>query len=446
MTNHTDRPRFATRFGVIATTVGSAVGLGNIWRFPYEAGANGGGAFLILYIFFVLCIGVPVICGEFLMGRASRLNIFGAFRTLAPRHGRSWAALGGLGILASVLILAFYSVVAGWTFEYFTEALTGHLNDFSEGARHTAFDTFTAGPRAIMWTLVVLAINAGVLLGGVQKGIERVSNILMPVLFVILLMLSVNSLLLPGAREGLEFLFAPDFSQVSGGTVLSALGQAFFSLSLGIGTMMIYGSYFSGKTPLVRSAAITASLDTLVAILAGIIIFPAVFSFGASPAAGPKLVFEVLPDIFAQMPGGGVWASAFFLLLALASLTSTISMSEIFVAYLSEQWGLKRRTAVVVNMLTAMSLGALCALSFGPLEGAKIFGMTVFNLFDFATSNVLMPVGGVFISVFAGHFVKRATVEKQLAPAPRAAVKAIVFSLRWVCPAAISVIFVTGLV
>lgn len=202
MTNHTDRPRFATRFGVIATTVGSAVGLGNIWRFPYEAGANGGGAFLILYIFFVLCIGVPVICGEFLMGRASRLNIFGAFRTLAPRHGRSWAALGGLGILASVLILAFYSVVAGWTFEYFTEALTGHLNDFSEGARHTAFDTFTAGPRAIIWTLVVLAINAGVLLGGVQKGIERVSNILMPVLFVILLMLSVNSLLLPGSPRG----------------------------------------------------------------------------------------------------------------------------------------------------------------------------------------------------------------------------------------------------
>ena len=302
--NSPSRPRFATRFGVIATTVGSAVGLGNIWRFPYEAGENGGGAFLMLYIFFVAAIGVPVVCAEFLMGRSSRLNIFGAFRSLAPRSGKAWVAVGCMGIAASVMILAFYSVVAGWTLEYLYESLAGKINDMGGMTRHTAFDNFTAGWGCVAWTIAVLVINAVVLLGGVRKGIERVSNVLMPVLFVILIVLCVNSLLLPAAGEGLRFLFAPDFGAIDSSVVISALGQAFFSLSLGVGTMMIYGSYFDERVPIVRSAVTTASLDTLVAILAGILIFPAVFSFGGSPAGGPRLVFEVLPDIFAQMPVG----------------------------------------------------------------------------------------------------------------------------------------------
>ncbi|MDE6277354.1 MAG: sodium-dependent transporter [Muribaculaceae bacterium] len=446
MTNSTSRPRFATSFGVIATTVGSAVGLGNIWRFPYETGSNGGAAFLILYIIFVLAIGVPLICAEFIMGRSSRLNIFGAFRTLAPARGRTWAAVGCLGILAAVLILSFYAVVAGWTFEYLAESLTGHLNDFSGPGRHTAFDSFTAGPRCLFWTLIVLAANAAVLLGGVRKGIERVSNILMPILFVLLIALSVNSLFLPGASVGLSFLFRPDFSALTPAAVLSAMGQAFFSLSLGVGTMMIYASYFSSRTPLIRSALTTAALDTLVAILASIMIFPAVFSFGASPEAGPKLVFEVLPDIFAGMPAGSVAAAAFFLLLVLASITSTISMSEIVVAFLIEQWGLRRIPAVAIHTAICALLASLCALSFGPLAHVKIAGFTFFNLFDFATSNILMPIGGCLISIFVGWFIDRSVINTQLAPAPAALIRIITLTLRYIAPAAIAIIFIAGLV
>lgn len=437
------RPKFATKFGVIATTVGSAVGLGNIWRFPYEAGSNGGSAFLIIYIACVLLIGVPVVCAEFLMGRASRLNIFGAFRSLAPRSGYRWAWIGFMGIFASMLILSFYSVVAGWTAEYFAQSAASIFA--GDGAGAESFDTFTGGWRCVMWTIVVLALNAAIVLGGVQKGIERVSNWLMPLLFVLLLVLAVNSLLLPGASAGLGFLFAPDFSSVDSATVLSALGQAFFSLSLGLGTMMIYGSYFSDDTPLVRSAVTTAGLDTLVAVLAGVIIFPAVFTFGAEPSAGPKLVFEVLPDIFHRMSGGAVWSTVFFLLLLVAALTSTISMSEICIAFMCEQWGMSRRRAVAVNTAVAMGLGVLCALSFGPMADFRVMGRTVFDLFDFATSNVFLPLGGMCVAVFTGWVVRRSVVYGQLAPAPRVLVGCIVFSLRYIAPAAIAVIFINRL-
>lgn len=440
-----NRPRFATRFGVIATTVGSAVGLGNIWRFPYEAGAHGGGAFLALYIVFIAFIGIPVICAEFVMGRSSRLNIFGAFRTLAPRRGRWWAVGGGMGIMASVMILSFYSVVAGWTAEYLWQSLSGSLADVDSAGRHAAFDRFTGGWRCVMWTLVILALNGLIMLGGVRKGIERVSNWLMPVLFVLLIVLTVNSLLLPGAADGLRFFFKPDFAGLTADDVLSALGQAFFSLSLGTGTMMIYGSYFSRDTRIARSAATTAALDTLVAVMAGVIIFPAVFSYGAEPSAGPKLVFEVLPDIFNHMGGGVIWSAVFFLLLLLASLTSTISMSEISVAYLCEQWGFGRRKAVAANFAIVAVLGTLCALSFGPLADRTVFGMTVFDLFDFVSSNVLMPLGGMLIAFFAGWILDRKILEAELRPAPRAIVRGIAVSLRYVAPGAIAVIFINGL-
>lgn len=324
----TKRAQFGTRLGVIATTVGSAVGLGNIWRFPYEAGTHGGGAFLLIYIGFIFLIGVPVICAEFMMGRGTRSGIYGAFRALS-RH-RAWAWMSYLGISASILILSFYSVVAGWTLEYLWESLSGGLAASSEsGSLHAAFDSFAAGPRAVVWTLVFLAVNAFVLLRGVTRGIERTSNVLMPLLFVILIIFCVNSLLLPKAGEGLSFLFKPDFSKVDSSMLIGAMGQAFFSLSLGLGTLLTYSSYFSDKTPLVKSAVTTASLDTVVAILAGIVIFPAVFTYDCEASAGPKLVFEVLPSIFHQMPGGYVLAVLFFFLLFVASLTSTISMSEI---------------------------------------------------------------------------------------------------------------------
>ena len=441
-----NRAQFATRLGVIATTVGSAVGLGNIWRFPYETGVHGGGAFLLIYVGFIFIIGVPVICAEFIMGRSTRSNIFGAFRAL---HGRpQWAWIGYMGILASILILSFYSVVAGWTVEYFVQSVTGTLASLDAGSRHEAFDMFCTGWKPVMWTLVFLAVNAVILLRGVKGGIERVSNVLMPVLFVILIIFCINSLLMPGASEGLAFLFRPDFSKVVSGVLLGALGQAFFSLSLGLGTMLTYASYFSDRTPLVKSAVVTSALDTCVAVLAGVIIFPAVFTFGAEPSAGPKLVFEILPDIFHRLPWGALWSSLFFFLLFLASLTSTISMSEIGIAFFCEQFGLTRKKATLLNCLIAMVLGTLCALSFGPLRDMTVFGLTVFDLFDYVSSNILLPLGGMMISIFVGWFVDRGILRTQLrgtGSIKEWILRVIVFCLRYVAPAGIALVFLSGL-
>ena len=295
--NKPQRGQFATRFAVIATTVGSAVGLGNIWRFPYEAGTHGGGAFMLLYIAFIFIIGVPVLTAEFIMGRSTRSNIFGAFRTLAP--GKPWYLAGYIGIVASMTIISFYSVVAGWTLEYFIESVTGSLSGLDSEQYHSRFLALASdGVRPVLWTILFLAINFFIVVRGVNKGIERISNLLMPTLFVLLIVFCIRSLTFSGAPEGLRFLFSPDFSQITPSVALGAMGQAFFTLSLGLGCMATYGSYFSPGTPLLRSAATTASLDTLVAVLSGIIIFPAVFTFAVSPAAGPTLIFEVLPSIF----------------------------------------------------------------------------------------------------------------------------------------------------
>lgn len=441
----TQRAQFATRLGVIATTVGSAVGLGNIWRFPYEAGACGGGAFMVVYIGFILLLGVPVICAEFIMGRSTRSNIFGAYRKLTVT--RAWAWVGYMGILAAILILSFYSVVAGWTVEYFCSSLTGSISDLSAEERHAVFDTFSTGWRPVVWTLIFLAINAAVVFRGVQKGIERVSNVLMPVLFIILLAFCINSLLLPGAREGLEFLFRPDFSKVTSKVLIGAMGQAFFSLSLGLGTMLTYASYFSDRTPLVKSATTTALLDTCVAVMAGVIIFPAVFTFGAEPAAGPKLVFEVLPSIFYSLPYGAIWSALFFFLLMLASLTSTISMSELCIAFFTEQMGMSRRRASWLNLGLAAVLGTLCALSFGPLSDFTVGGLTVFNLFDYVSSNILLPLGGMLISIFVGWIMDRDVVREQLRGSgrlPEWLYRGLVFLLRYVAPAGIALVFISG--
>lgn len=440
-----NRPKFTTKFGVIAATVGSAVGLGNIWRFPYEAGAHGGGAFLFVNILCVVLIGIPVVCAEFLMGRASRRNIFGAMSALAPRGGRWWRFAGFLGVASGTLILSFYAVVAGWTLEYLFQSVTGFLTAGDVRDSHGEFVSFTAGWRCVFWTVVLLLINAFVVLRGVQKGIEKVSNWLMPMLFVLLVMMAVNSLLLPGAKAGLGFLFSPDFSHVDSSTILSALGQAFFSLSVGLGTLTVYGSYFPADTKIVKSASIMAGLDTMVAIVAGVIIFPAVFSFGMEPAAGPQLVFEVLPDIFRQMTWGGVWSAVFFLLLLIASLTSTISLSETGVAFCVEHWRLSRVRAVAYTMGFVTFFGILCALSFGPLASVKVCGMTVFDVFDYVTSNIFLPVGGMLVSIFVGWIVDRATVNHQLSPAPRFICRLIVFLLRYVCPLAILAVFLNNI-
>ena len=453
-TENKQRALFATRLGVIAATVGSSVGLGNIWRFPYEAGTHGGGAFLVCYVGFILLLGIPVMCAEFVMGRASRSNIFGSFR--AFHRSRYWHYVGYIGIIASLMILSFYSVVAGWTMEYCYAALTGAFAPSMQGADfHVRFEGYTSGNwRPLMWTLIFLAINYKVLVGGVTKGIERISNILMPILFVILVAFCVNSMLLPGVREGLTFFFRPDFSAITGSTLIGAMGQAFFSLSIGLGTMMIYASYFKAGTPLVKTAGIIAGLDTLVAVMSAMIIFPAVFSFGMTPEAGPKLVFEVLPAIFTQMPGGTLWAILFFFLLFMASLTSTISMSEISIAFFMEEKGMCRRGATRLNGAIVAVFASLCALSFGCLSGFTVCGLTVFNLFDFVASNILLPLGGMFISIFVGWVLDRRVIRRELVDdaargasrkVAMAVMHVLVFLLRYVAPVAILAIFLNSI-
>lgn len=441
------RGQFVTKLGVIAATVGSAVGLGNIWRFPYEAGVNGGGAFLVVYLLCVFVIGVPAMIAEFSIGRASHSNARNAFRALKP--GGRYHYVAYLGILGAVLILSFYSVVAGWIVEYLYQAAAGGLSGLSAGELARAFGEFTADPvRSVLWTLLFLAVNHIVTSRGVERGIERVSNVLMPLLFLILIALCVKSLTLSRATEGLNFLFNADFSKLTPGVVLGAMGQAFFSLSLGATVLMTYASYFSDSTPLVRSATVIAALDTVVALLAGIIIFPAVFSFGLEPTAGPKLVFETLPAVFLQMPGGSLWLVAFFALLFFASLTSTISMSETAISFLSEERGLSRGAATGVTTGVAMALGAVCALSFGVLGGLKIFGLTVFELFDFVASNIILPIGGMGCSLFVGWVVDRKIVDAQLTNFGQRRITLaapIRFCMRFVAPVCIALIFLYGL-
>ena len=442
-----NRAQFATRLGVIATTVGSAVGLGNIWRFPYEAGAHGGGAFLIAYLCFIFIFGIPILCAEFMIGRQTRSNIFGAFRKLKPNG--HWHHVGYIGIVASMMILSFYSVVAGWTMEYLYQSVTGGLLLASPSDFDKQFVAFSTNNwRPLMWTLIFLFVNFLIVIRGVQKGIEKMSNIMMPILFVILLIFCVNSLLMPGAADGLKFLFSPDFSKLNSQVLLGAMGQAFFSLSLGLGTMLTYGSYFSNRTHIVRSATTTALLDTSVAILAGVIIFPAVFSFGISPAQGPALVFEILPNIFNQLPYSAVWSTLFFFLLFIASLSSTISMSEVTIAFFTEEKKMSRKKATIVNTAIAMVFGSICALSFGILGDFTIAGHTVFSLFDYVSSNILLPLGGMLISFFAGWLLDRDIIRQQLTNQGAFKVhtfKAIIFSLRFIAPTGILLVFLSSL-
>lgn len=441
------RAQFATKLGVIATTVGSAVGLGNIWRFPYEAGMHGGGAFLIIYLFIIFVVGIPVITAEFIIGRHTGSNIAGAFHKLA--RNRSWSWVGYIGLTSSLMILSFYSVVAGWTLEYIYQSIIGFSGMHTQEALHTQFDAFsTSNWRPLMWAIIFLTINLWILLRGVQKGIERMSNIMMPALFIILIIFCINSLTMSGAKEGLTFLFKPEFSKIDSSVLMGAMGQAFFSLSLGLGCLITYSSYFNRQTRLVRSASIIAGLDTMVAILAGVIIFPAIFTYGLQPEAGPKLVFEILPSIFLDLPGGMIWSTLFFILLFFASLTSTISMSEISIAYFVEEKKMSRRKATWVNYFIAVVFGSLCALSFGYLNHIQLCGKTIFDLFDFISSNILLPIGGMAISIFVGWVLDKSIVRNEVTNYGKVSVRtlgAIVFCLKYIAPICIALVFLCGL-
>lgn len=437
------RKGFATRLGAIAATVGSAVGLGNIWRFPYEVGENGGGAFIIVYFGCVALLALPVMLSEFIIGRSAHSNIKGAMRELAPKS--KFQYMSYVCIVGSVMVLGFYSVVCGWVVEYFCQAVAGNLQGHDPQEYSAMFNDFVGSPwKGVLWTLLFLVINFAVLLRGVEKGIERISSILMPLLFVLLIVFSVNSLMLPDAHRGLAFLFKPDFGALTWRGVVDAFGQAFMSLSLGVACLVTYASYFDDDTSLTRDAVIIASLDTLVAILAGIVIFPAVFSFGMEPEAGPKLVFEILPAVFQQMVGGHVWAVLFFVLLFFASLTSTISLSEVFINFLIQEHHLTRARATWLSAGIVAALAVLCALSFNVLKSFTIFGVNFFDLFNYLSSNVFMLIGGLMTAVFVGWFIDRRIVIEQLTNRGRLNVPVmnyLMFCLRYVAPVAVVFIF-----
>lgn len=446
----TKRVGFATRMGAIAAAVGSAVGLGNIWRFPYEAGVNGGGAFILVYIVCILIMGIPVILSEFVIGRSTHSNMKAALMRLSP--GKKYYLFTYICILGSFVVIGFYSVVCGWIIEYLYQAALGHLHGHTPEEYNSMFTALVSDPwRCVGWTVIFLVLNFLVMSRGIEKGIERVASIMMPLLFLILIIFCVNSLLLPGAADGLKFLFYPDFSQLTMRGVLDAFGQAFLSLSIGISCLVTYSSYFKDDTSLTRDATTVAVLDTLVAILSGVMIFPAVFSFNVEPTAGPRLIFEVLPGIFQQMPGGYVWALLFFLLVFFASLTSTISLSEIPITFMIEEHKLTRPHAIVWTAIFTFALAVLAALSFNVLDDVKVFGKSIFDAMDYAASNVFMLLGGLFTAVYVGWILDRKVVHEQMTNNGRlkgAMEPYLIFCLRYVAPVSIFFIFLylTGII
>ena len=441
-----NRDSFGSRFGVIAATAGSAIGLGNIWRFPYVAGENGGGAFLLIYLGFIVLIGIPVMLSEFTIGRSAQRNVFGSFRKLAP--GKPWYLIGLMGVAAAFMILAFYTAVAGWTLEYiFQSVINGFKGQDAQELNSMYFSFIGSGFRPLLWFFVFMVLTAVIIMAGVQKGIEKYTKILMPLLLVLLLALVIRSVTLPGAGSGLAFLFKPDFSKITTSTILEALGQAFFSLSIGMGTLITYGSYIQKSDNLGSTAVSVAFADTFIAILAGMAIFPAVFAFNIEPDAGAGLVYITLPNIFQQMPGGYFFSLMFFILLGVAALTSTISVLEVIVAFFVEELKLKRKAATLLATGSVSVLGILCVLSFSSMSDFKLFGFTVFDLMDFTSANILLPLGGFFIVIFVAWFLGREKAAGELSNRGRLRtgyMPFFMFIIKFLAPLAIAFIFLQG--
>lgn len=450
------KSEFASKIGLIAATVGSAVGLGNVWRFPAETQTNGGSAFLLLYIICVLFLGVPVMLAEFSLGRGSKSDAIGAFLHFSP--GKKWWSIGVLAVLASYLILCYYMVVAGWTLEYLIESIGGGLyEEIAEmdcidlrGVFTGKMDEYIASDlRPLLYTFVMIAINIGILLGGVSGGIERLSNIMMPLLFIILAVMCVVSLSLPCASAGVEFFLAPDFSKITPATVINALGQAFFSLSLGMGILITFSSYYPKDTRLTRTSIVVAMSSLLVAVMMGLIIFPAVKSFGLDnePLEGATLVFVTLPEIFARMPLARLWSSLFFVLLFVAALTSSVSIAEVSIATLQDRLKWSRRCSTFVVLMPLFLLSALCSLSFGCLSDFTIYGKTIFDLLDWFTTDVLLPLVSLGVCIYMGWFAPKNLLRDQLTnkgtlKSPMASVFLAI--IRYVAPLLIAMIFINN--
>lgn len=446
-----DRASFGSKIGAILAAAGSAVGLGNIWRFPYEAGNHGGAAFILIYLACVFIMGMPIMIAEFTVGRRAKASTGRAFGLLA--NNSKWNFIGMLGVLAGLLILGYYSVVAGWTLEYILTSVTNGFADKKPEDFVAAFQTFSQDPiRPVIWLLAFLFFTHFIVVKGVKDGIEKSAKIMMPVLFLLIVVLAICSMTLPNASKGLEFLLKPDFSKVNADVFLGAMGQAFFSLSLGMGCLSTYASYFGSDTRLGKTALSVGVIDTFVAILAGLIIFPAAFSVGIQPDAGPSLIFITLPNVFQQAFGGipflaMIFSLLFYVLLALAALTSTISLHEVVTAYLNERFTISRNRAAMLVTGFCVITGILSSLSLGAWD-AKFFSLSFFDLLDFVTAKLMLPLGGLLVCLFVGWYLKRSVSYEELTNyglQKATYFPVYMFILRYFAPIAITLIFVNEL-
>ena len=445
--SNTERVNCGSKLGAILATAGSAVGLGNVWRFPYMAGENGGAAFILIYFGCVLILGLPCMLGEFIIGRHGASNTYRAYSKISG--GSSWKYIGFLGVLTGFLITGYYAVVAGWCLQYVFATITGQLHGdpqyFADYFSNFSMDPF----MPLFWTLVVIIVTHVVIINGVRGGIEKISKMLMPTLFILLVMMVVAACLLPNASKGIAFLFVPDWGKVTSDVFLGALGQSFYSLSIAMGCICTFASYFSRQTNLIKSALQISVLDSLVAILAGLVIFPAAFSVGVQPNSGASLVFITLPNVFQQAFGnqpliGVIVSLMFYGLLSLAALTSLISLHEVSTAFLYEELHTSRKKGALIVTISTLVIGSICSLSLGIWSGLSFFGKPLFEVFDFVTGQIFLPIGGFLTCIFLGWIVPKQVVKDEFTnwgTLKGTFFNFFLFTMRFVCPVCILGIF-----
>jgi len=439
------RDQFASKIGFILAAAGSAIGLGAIWKFPYMAGTNGGAAFFLLFIAFTLFIGAPILIAEFVIGRNAQKDAVSAYKIIAPNS--KWFLLGWMGVIASVLLLSFYSVVGGWILSYLGRSLLGQITGVAN--YESLFNNIIENPyESIISQILFILLTIWVVQGGIKKGIERASKYMMPALFILFIILAVRSLTLDGAMEGVKFFLQPDFSKITGESILLALGQAFFALSVGTSVMVTYASYLPKNENLMKSGFSVVGLNILISLLAGLVIFPAVFALGYDPASGPGLVFVILPAVFNEIAFGGFFMIIFMILLLFATLTSAFSILEIVVAVISKENAEKRKSSAWLAGIITFIVGIPSALSYGILNDVHIAGKTFFDLADFIVSNLALPLGSLFISIFIGYVMDKNAVKTELQNGSK--MKYWMFNgwyilVRYVCPVAILLVFLNSI-
>ena len=442
-----ERANFSSKLGVILATAGSAVGLGNVWRFPYMTGENGGAVFILIYVVCVLLLGIPCMISEFIIGRHGQANTARAFHKLSG--GTPWSIIGYMGVLTGFLITGYYAVVAGWCLEYIWASFIGQMQGDPEYFK-TYFAEFSGDPvKPIFWTVIILGITYLIIEHGVRDGIERASKLLMPTLFILLLIIVTASCMLPGAEKGIEFLFKPDLKAINSDVFLAALGQSFYSMSIAMGCICTYASYFSRQTNLTKSAIQIGVIDSMVAILAGLMIFPAAFSVGVSPDSGPSLIFITLPNVFQQAFSavpvvGYIIALLFFLLLSLAALTSLMSLHEVSTAFFQEELHITRKRAALIVTVSCCIIGAFCSLSLGATDKLVFLGRSLFDWFDFITGQIFLPVVGFLTCIFIGWFVPHKVVRDEFTNWGTLRGRffhLFIFLVKYVCPLCILFIF-----